>query len=1257
MSTAGLDRVLVANRGEIACRIISTVQRMGIEAIAVYSDADAASPHVAMADRAVRLGPGPARDSYLNQDAVLHAITSTGAQAVHPGYGFLSENAAFATTLESRDIVFIGPTPDQLRVFGEKHLARDEARTAGVPLLEGTGLLASASEAVAAASTIGYPVMLKAVSGGGGIGMSVCHDEDELLVAFDRVRRLGEANFGSGEVFLERYLANARHVEVQIFGDGAGGAVTLGERDCSMQRRNQKVVEESPAFELPAEVREQLTTTARSLAESVSYRSAGTVEFLVDAVSFEPAFLEVNARLQVEHPVTEAVWGVDLVEWMVRLAAGEKEFLDTWRAEPHVARGHAIEVRLYAEDPGRDDRPSPGLLTQVHFPPHRRGGVSAQPDPGGGHADDLRIDTWISTGAEVSPHYDPLLAKVVAHGADRTQAADRLLAALRSCAVAGVQTNLDMLVAAIASPIFRDGAPTTAALGTIAVPDRTIEVLAPGTMTTVQDHPGRVGSWHVGVPPSGPMDDLSFRLGNVALDNDAGAPGLELTVSGPTLRFAGSATICLTGAVMPATLTTSRGDAVPVQWWTPTEVLAGSTLEMGTTPGPGLRSYLLVQGGLDTPRYLGSAATFTLGGFGGHGGRALRSGDVLRLGVPAGADGSPPPAPVPVADRPELAGEWNIAVMVGPHGAPEFFTPSDVEVFFGTDWGVHHNSSRTGVRLVGPRPGWARVDGGEAGLHPSNIHDTPYAIGAVDFTGDMPIILGPDGPSLGGFVCPVVVCEAERWKIGQLRPGDRLRFVPVDVGTADALRDSRDQRLDARSVAAPSADGLPVPPSAGSTLRAVTAASFSFTATSFPDGVLARREPDGNIPELTLRQAGDDYLLIEYGPMVLDIEVRLRVHTLMEWVQRRGLPGVIDVTPGIRSLQLHLDPSVLSVAQAAKLVLAAQEELPSTDQIEVPSRIVHLPLSWDDPSTREAIERYMTSVRDDAPWCPWNIEFIRRINGLPSVDDVRRTVFDASYLVLGLGDVYLGAPVATPIDPRHRLVTTKYNPARTWTPENAVGIGGAYLCIYGMEGPGGYQFVGRTVQVWNRFRDTSHFQGDTRWLLRYFDQIQWYPVEADELVEMRQLLPQGRLELDITDTTFRLSDHLGFLSDEAQSIEQFRVTQQAAFAAERAAWEASGEFDRSDDEPPAAHGPADELDLPDGHCAIGSPLAANVWQVPVETGQRVQVGDVLVVLEAMKTETPVLSTIAGTVAAVLAVPGTLVDAGTPLVVVAEDPER
>jgi urea carboxylase len=624
----------------------------------------------------------------------------------------------------------------------------------------------------------------------------------------------------------------------------------------------------------------------------------------------------------------------------------------------------------------------------------------------------------------------------------------------------------------------------------------TIEVLRAGTQTTVQDWPGRRGYWHVGVPPSGPMDDRSFRLGNLALGNPEGAAGLECLLNGPQLRFDDAATVCVTGA--PAELTLD-GDAVAP--WTPVAVSAGSLLHVGQIPGPGLRTYVLVAGGLRVSSYLGSGATFTLGRFGGHGGRALRRGDRLQAG-----QRRPGPArkPVPADQRPEIAGSWELEVLEGPHAAPEFFTEADIETFYETDWEVHFNSARTGVRLIGPRPEWARPDGGEAGLHPSNIHDTPYSVGAVDYTGDVPIVLGPDGPSLGGFVCPATVASDERWKLGQLRPGDRLRFRP-----REGLRDN---------------------------------------------GILAEREAGEDTPSVTYRRSGDDNLLIEYGPMVLDLGLRMRVHSLAERIARERPAGVLDLTPGIRSLQIHVDPAVSSVARVLALARAVEDELPPADALVVPSRTVRLPLSWDDPATRLAIERYMSGVRSDAPWCPWNIEFIRRVNGLASVEEVYEIVFGASYLVLGLGDVYLGAPVATPLDPRHRLITTKYNPARTWTPENAVGIGGAYLCIYGMEGPGGYQFVGRTVQVWSRAA------ARTPWLLRFFDRISWYPVAADELLELRADCDAGRLSLEVVDGEFALADHEAMLAREADSIASFREHQSAAFDAEREAWAATGEL-------------------------------------------------------------------------------------------------
>lgn len=651
----------------------------------------------------------------------------------------------------------------------------------------------------------------------------------------------------------------------------------------------------------------------------------------------------------------------------------------------------------------------------------------------------------------------------------------------------------------------------------------------PGMLTTVQDWPGRIGYWKVGVPPSGPMDDLSFRLGNVALGNPEGAPGLESTMAGPALTFDADTYVCVTGAAVPVRI---DGSAAPQ--WKPVLVPAGATLDVGTTTGSGLRVYVLVQGGFDVDDYLGSAATFTLGKFGGHRGGVLGEGDVIAL---AGRSDNPAVlGPIPMEHLPVLTSSWDIAVTEGPHGAPEFFTREDIDTLYATRYEVHFNSDRTGVRLIGPRPQWARPDGGEAGLHPSNIHDNAYSVGALDFTGDTPILLGPDGPSLGGFVCPVTVVAAERWKLGQLRPGDTIRFVPVKAASTAPLG------------------------SLGLARRASLPAVFSAGGDG-DDGVIARRDADTCV---TYRRSGDDNVLVEYGDMKLDLALRARVHALHQRVEALAPRGLVDLTPGIRSLQVKVNPDVLSIDSLMGLLSEVEDELPAASELVVPSRQVRLPLSWDDPSTREAIQRYMHGVRADAPWCPWNIEFIRRMNGLDSVAEVFDTVFAADYMVLGLGDVYLGAPVATPLDPRHRLVTTKYNPARTWTPENAVGIGGAYLCIYGMEGPGGYQFVGRTTQVWNHSAAYSGgpFEEGTPWLLRFFDRISWYPVEPEELMDLRADLAAGRGGgVQITEGEFSLAEHENFLDTNADSIAEFRATQAVAFGAEREAWSAAGEFD------------------------------------------------------------------------------------------------
>ncbi len=538
---------------------------------------------------------------------------------------------------------------------------------------------------------------------------------------------------------------------------------------------------------------------------------------------------------------------------------------------------------------------------------------------------------------------------------------------------------------------------------------------------------------------------------------------------------------------------------------------------------------------------------------------------------------------------------------------------------------MHFNSSRTGVRLIGPKPEWVRESGGEAGLHPSNIHDNPYAIGAVDFTGDMPVILGPDGPSLGGFVCPVTIIEADLWQLGQLKAGDKVRFVPVDVLTARQLAKAADAECaslaPAAVVATPVALQSPI--------------------------VLDIGEADSR---LVARLSGDTHLLLEIGAPELDLVLRFRGHALMQALEAKQLDGVIDLTPGIRSLQVHYQPETLALEDLLEIVAGLWEAVCAAQDLKVPSRIVHLPLSWDDPACQLAIEKYMTTVRKDAPWCPSNLEFIRRINDLPNLEAVFQTVFDASYLVMGLGDVYLGAPVATPLDPRHRLVTTKYNPARTWTAENSVGIGGAYMCIYGMEGPGGYQFVGRTLQMWNRYRAVEAFGGQP-WLLRFFDQIRFYPVSAEELLRIRRDFPLGRYPLKIEHTELRLSDYQDFLAAEADSIDAFRRQQRGAFDAERQRWIESGQAHFESEEVAADLG--EDAPLGAGQHGIESHIAGNLWQVSVAEGTRVEAGDVLVILESMKMEIPLTAPVAGVVKEVRAQPGSPVRAGQRVVVIEE----
>ncbi|MCH8497332.1 MAG: urea carboxylase [Marinobacter sp.] len=1202
--------VLIANRGEIAVRIICTLKRLGIRSVAVYAHADRHSQHVELADEAIALTGNNASETYLDSAQILAAAKASGAEAIIPGYGFLSENAEFAEACATAGITFVGPTPEQMRQFGLKHRAREIAEQAGVPLAPGSGLLADVDEALSVADTLGYPVMLKSTAGGGGIGLTRCNSAAELQDAFATVQRLGKSFFNDSGVFLERYIARARHVEVQMFGDGHGEVVALGERDCSLQRRNQKVVEETPAPNLPVSTRQKMLDAAVALGQAVNYQSAGTVEYIYDADRDEFYFLEVNTRLQVEHPVTECVTGLDLVEWMLLIAAGQSPALGNFQP---VLNGASMEVRIYAEDPIKDFQPSPGELTDVTW-------------PGG----DVRVDTWVETGTQVSALFDPMIAKLIVHGKDRADALAKLRDALDNTRLLGIATNLDYLRQVVAQEDFARGIVSTRALESFVYRPAVAEVVKPGTYTTVQDFPGRVGYWNIGVPPSGPMDDFAFRVANRIVGNHNDAAGLECTLIGPSLRFHQDTVIALTGAPTGATL-----DGEPVAFWAPITVKAGQLLAVDKAT-QGCRTYLAVRGGFDVPVYMGSRATFALGQFGGHGGRPLRPGDMLGISQP-GLPACTTPAPIsdPAAADPALIptypDHWEIGVLYGPHGAPDFFSEASIENFFAQDWEVHYNSNRLGIRLNGPKPEFTRTDGGEAGLHPSNIHDTEYAIGSINFTGDMPVILTRDGPSLGGFVCPVTIAKAELWKVGQVKPGDKIRFVPMDNGTAVRLNQRQEATIKTLTA-------QPTAPWIAPDLRPLNDLSAT---------ILARLPAEGSRPEVTYRQAGDQYVLMEYGPNLLDIAVRLRVHALMERIADLQPAGLLELSPGVRSLQLRYDNTVLSQEALMHYLLELEDLLPAADQLKVRSRVVHLPMAFEDSATLDAVSRYRQSVRDTAPWLPNNVDFIQRINGLDSREGVKDVVFNARYLVLGLGDVYLGAPCAVPLDPRHRLLTSKYNPARTYTAEGTVGIGGVYMCIYGMDSPGGYQLVGRTLPIWNKYLKNKQFAEGAPWLLRFFDQVCYYPVTEEELDVMRDQFRAGQLEIHIEEETFDLGSHLAFLEENAEDIACFRERQQAAYVKEVALWKESEAeaLEQLAKAPP----PKDTGDLSSLGELISAEIAGNIWKCLVKPGDTVAAGDPLVIVEAMKMEFEVNASVAGKISALHCAPGKAVSPGEPLV--------
>ncbi|KAL4970889.1 urea carboxylase [Aspergillus stella-maris] len=1148
-----IRRVLIANRGEIAARIIRTLHTMNIQAIAIYSAADAHTPHVKTADIALPLVGNTVSDTYLNARQILDLACQSEADAIIPGYGFLAENAEFASAVESAGLIWIGPTPEQMRELGLKHRAREIAIAAGVPVVPGTkGLVSSLEIALEEVEKIGYPVMVKSTAGGGGIGLYRCDDAAELREAFDGVRRLGKANFGDDGVFIEHFIEHARHIEVQVLGDGNGLVVSAGERDCSLQRRNQKVVEETPAAFVPVEARQVMRNAAVSLAASVRYRNVGTVEFIFDIDSGQAYFLEMNTRLQVEHPITEAGTGLDLVRCMVNIAMNDSAALFSKHRNDIEVNGAAIEVRIYAESPLQDFRPSSGKLTTVEFP------------------SDVRVDTWVKAGQELSSSYDPMIAKLIVHAPDRNSAVQKLSEALSRTTITGVETNLSYLKQIIGSETFVSSAFTTKSLDTFPYQASVVEILDAGSQTAIQDFPGREGYWHIGVPPSGPMDNYSFQLANRLVGNDPQAAGLECSIQGPMLLFHCSSLVAIVGAEAPVYVDKEEakmGQAIHLR--------AGQRLTIGTATN-----------GIQTPLVMGSRSTFVTGHLGGHNGRNLRVGDLLLLSNFNPSDkvdfeARAPHIPLPIA----ALREWVVSVIPGPHGSPTHFTEAGLLKLFTGEWTVHYNSNRIGT-------------GGDAGLHPSNIHDSPYPVGGISFTGDEAVVLTADGPSLGGFVVFATVIEAELWKFGQMLPGDRLYLRPVSLGAAQTLSREWKKSIDTLSP-------LPSEPERDETPQLETP-------------ILKEIQEAGR--RIVCRQAGDRALLLDFGDED-NFNLRQTFHILSFIEQHRLNPisGVQELTPGVRSIHVQLQPH-FSLAQVLESLVSHELTFGTQLRSRLPSRVVHMPLVFNDEKSRKAISRYTSTIRSSAPYLPSNVEFLQRLNGLESPHQVEQNIHAATFLVLGLGDVYQGSPCAVPLDPRNRLFGTKYNPSRSFTPRGAVGVAGQYLCIYATDSPGGYQLIGRTVSIWDEYRQTD---SQSPCLFSLLDQITFYPLAEEDLDAAERAGTVSDL-VKITETELDLHQYEGWLRSNSESIAAVRKERSEAvhkadffdellkpYQPSTLNFESRGRFD----------GMAGER--------IKAPFPGRCFRCAVSEGDRVEAGDTLIWVESNKMEVKINSPISG----------------------------
>ncbi|RFU25545.1 hypothetical protein B7463_g10792, partial [Scytalidium lignicola] len=1236
-----IKKVLVANRGEIAVRLIRAIQKAGIKSVSIYTESDSTSLHATLADENILL-PKDKADGYLDTETILSICKRLNVDAIIPGYGFLSEDSAFAQKILAAGMIFIGPSPECMTEMGQKHRARDLAIAADVPVVPGTDLLSSEEDAVAAAKKLGFPIMLKATGGGGGMGLQVCNTETEIATAFKKVKSRGETLFKNAGIFLEKYYPKSRHVEVQVFGNGVD-VVHFGERECSIQRRHQKVIEEcpSPFVHKRPGMREKITKCAVAYALKLKYKSAGTVEFLVDDITGDFFFLEMNTRLQVEHGITELCYNVDLVNLMLQQADYEKggeiglPSSQLKHMQKEAPMGAAIEVRVYAEVPFRNYAPSPGLLQAVEWPQGKG----------------VRIDTWVKTGQRIAPHYDPLLAKIMVHAVDRPAAAAKLTVVLKDVTLQGPPTNIRFLADVVASKPFLEGDTLTNFLDTkFTYEPCAIDVLSPGAFTTVQDFPARATNGH-GIPKGGPMDNISSRIANILVGNEPGMETLEMTLSGPELLFTAPAVFSVCGAPMPVTI---DGEEQPM--WSRLTIQAGQKLKVGKIVDGGCRAYLAIKGGFpDIPLYLGSKSGTPSLVYGGTQGRQLQIGDWIELDPKTHQWAAEtkeiytlPSACIPNYDIVE------IYCMHGPHDSEDFMTSKDLEMLYSTNWEIGHNSNRTGIRLVGPVPEWSRKDGGEGGSHPSNIFDWGYpSPGGINWGGDSPCVFSMDSPDLGGLLCSTTVISADLWRLGQVKPGGTLKLIPTTFELAlelihrvETFITGVQDLMSGKLEKSPKLD-LELPSSG---LEPGKSNAILKTVSG---------DEDKGRPKVVYRQGGDSFLIVEVGEQTVDITVTSRVRLLVQNLLALSIPKLVT-NSNVGSVTIQFDPKVITQQQLLQTVNNLETAKEVTTHIKLPCREIHLPVCFNHPALIESTKRYMETNRPTAAYLPDNIEYLRKNNGLSTQREVFEALLNAPFLVVAVGFL-VGTPILFPLNPMSGIAAQKYNPTRVSTPGGTIGMGGSLFAIYPVEAPGGYMLFAMTMECWDTYGLKPNFSPTRPWLFEPFDILHYHEVSVEEYDLLVQSYKSGNYHFDIREGEFSLQEVYNMFdaSKTDPKVRAFKEGQKKGMAEQLvientlfAEWKA----EQAAEEAREAERLKSIMDS-EPAITIDSPINANVWKVLVEPGDVLKEFQVVAILEAMKMEINVLCSeeaVGATVEAIASKPGSVVSPGAWLIVAKKD---